>query len=589
MLQKYPKEIVSQVLAANDVVELVGSFVELKHAGSGRFKGLCPFHNEKTPSFTVSRDRQQFHCFGCGKHGDAITFLSETEGLSFSEALRKLADHAGIRLPALSERDGKEDYLREQLVEFDKVARVFFQEALAEPVKGSPARHYLENRNLQAETIKKFGLGYAPDGWSNLLDKAHAAKFKDSVLEASGLFRRSESGRLYDFFRNRLMIPIRDVSGNTVAFGGRDLGDGTPKYINSPENMLYKKSRVLYGLYENREGIRQERRVLLVEGYFDLMRCSDAGVNFAVASCGTALTSEQANLIRRYAHEVVIVFDADAAGIKAALRGIGILVNAGLTVRALTIPDGKDPDDYIRMHGREKFLHLVDESLDFVTFYVRMNREQTDTIEGRSTIAREVFALLRDVSDTLRQGEYLKRLATELGLHPWKCEEEYRKFLSQSSGQGAAASFKRTEPVAPQNTLSRDDCHFLGVLLGEDRYLKRAQEALAGVLLPDTPLGEILRVLFAESDVSVPQRLESDAARQLYAAAANNEDVPADKAVEIVTKRINQLQKDALRKESDVIQRQVHEAERRNDRSQLAELLGKKMALDKQRASIGAV
>lgn len=589
MLQKYPKEIVSQVLAASDVIELVRSSVELKHAGSGRYKGLCPFHNEKTPSFTVSQDRQQFHCFGCGKHGDAITFLSEMEGLSFSEALRKLADRAGIRLPALSERDGKEDYLREQLVEFDKMARVFFQEMLANPVKGSPARHYLEKRALQPETVKKFGLGYAPDGWDNLLEKARASKFKDSVLEASGLFRRSESGRLYDFFRNRLMIPIRDVSGNTVAFGGRDLGDGTPKYINSPENMLYKKSRILYGLYENRDGIRQERRVLLVEGYFDLMRCVDAGINFAVASCGTALTGEQANLIRRYAHEVVVVFDADAAGIKAALRGIGILVNAGLTVRALTIPDGKDPDDYIRMHGRENFLHLVDESLDFVTFYVRMNREQTDTIEGRTTIAREVFALLRDVSDTLRQGEYLKRLATELGLHPWKCEEEYRKFLSQNSGQTPTLSARRAETDASKNPLSRDDCNFVGVLLKEDRHLKRVQEAVAGILLPDTPLGEVLRALLSDSDVAVSQRLNSDAARRLYAAAANNEDIPADKAVEIVTKRINQLKKDALRQESDVIQRQVNEAERRNDRSLLAELLGKKMALDKQRASIGAV
>ena len=589
MLQKYPKEIVSQVLAASDVIELVGSVVELKHAGAGRFKGLCPFHNEKTPSFTVSRDRQQFHCFGCGKHGDAITFLSETEGLSFMEALRKLADRAGIRLPALSERDGKEDYVREQLVEFGKLARTFFQEAFAEPVKGSPARFYLEKRMLQPDTVKKFGVGYAPDGWSNLLDKAHEKKVHDSILEASGLFRRSEKGRLYDFFRNRLMIPIRDISGNTVAFGGRTLGDDTPKYINSPENILYKKSRVLYGLYENKDGIRRERRVVLVEGYFDLMRCADVGIDFAVASCGTALTTDQANLIRRYAHEVVIVFDADAAGIKAALRGIGILVNAGLTVRALTVPDGKDPDDYIRVHGREKFVQLVDDALDFVTFYVRMNQEKTDTIEGRSTLAREVFALLKDVNDTIRQGEYLKRLAAELGIHPWKCEEEYRKYLIQSTEQEQTAGFRKKEETTAPNTPNRDDCGFLGVLLREERYLKQVKEALVGIALPETPMGEVLRALFSENDLTVPQRLESEAARQLYAAAATTEDISADKAVENITKRINQLKKEALRKESDQIQRQVHEAERQNDRSLLAELLGKKMALEKQRASIGAV
>ena len=323
-LPKYSREIVAEVLAANDIVEVIGAQLELKPSGAGRLKALCPFHPEKTPSFSVNRERQMFYCFGCQKSGDAITFLCEYEGLTFVQALQKLAEHAGIRLPAFTARDDAEEYRRKQLLELGKFAAGFYQETLDDPLRGGEARRYLKTRTLEPETVTRFGLGYAPDDWSALTDAARRKGFNDAILEASGLAKRGKSGGLYDLLRHRVVFPIRDVSGNTVAFGGRDLGSGEVKYINSPdETLVYTKGRVLYGLDEARNAMRKQKRAILVEGYFDLLRCFDAGIENVVASCGTALTSQQAALVRRYVPEVVVVFDGDPAGVRAALRGGG--------------------------------------------------------------------------------------------------------------------------------------------------------------------------------------------------------------------------------------------------------------------------
>ncbi len=557
------------MLAASDIIEVVGSCVELKPAGSGRFKARCPFHNEKTPSFTVSRDRQFFHCFGCDKSGDAIAFLMEFEGLTFQESLRKLADRASIRLPALTEQDGKEDYLRAQLVEFGKFAAKHFREQLADVLKGSAARQYVKSRGLQSTTLDKFGLGFAPEGWSGLVTPARAAGYKDTVIEASGLAKRGERGDLYDFFRNRLMIPIKDVSGNVVAFGGRDLGDGMPKYINSPENALYKKTRVLYGLYEARDAMRREKRAILVEGYFDLMRCFDAGIENVVATCGTALTAEQASLIHRYVPEVVVVYDSDAAGIRAALRGVGLLVNAGLTVRAMTLPDGKDPDDFIRAHGGDAFRTLIEESLDFVTFYVRMSGDRTVTIEGRTAVAKEVFTILASLSDELRRGEYIKRVARELQLNEWTCQSEFSKFLREQSGRTP-----RTEELKPKAApASQDDRGFAAALMRDLGLLRQAKDYLASVALPSGPLSEVLEALFEEQGPTVGLRLASEEARLLYAAAANEPEMPADAMHELVAKRMARLHRDALQAEAEQLKRALAEAERAKDQARVMEVL----------------
>jgi DNA primase len=579
---RFSREIVAQVLAAVDIVDVISGCLELKSAGTARFRACCPFHSEKTPSFMVSRDRQVFHCFGCGKHGDAVSFLCEYEGLTFLESLRKLADRAGIRLPALSERDDKDEFLRGQLMEFGQFAGSFFKKALEDPLKGSTARQYLKTRQLKSETMKRFGLGFAPDGWSSLVDAAHTAGIKDAVIEASGLAKRGDRG-LYDFFRNRIMVPIHDVSGHVAAFGGRDLGDAGPKYINSPENAVYKKARVLYGLYEAREAMRRERRVLLVEGYFDLMRCFDAGIENVVATCGTALTPEQANLIHRYVPEVVIVYDADAAGIRAALRGVGLLTNAGLTVRAMAVPDEKDPDDYIRMHGPEPFADLVGNALDFVSFYVRMSEDRLATIEGRTSVAKEIFAILASVDDLLRREEYLKRVARELRLNEWSCRDEFSKFLRDQSARAPRAG----KPAAPAVAVQKDECDFIAFLLKDRSLLDRAKEALAQVPLQPGPLVEVLQALFRGAGMDVAQALETEEARALYAAAATYEMPAHEKMDDLVAKRIAGLKRASLSAESERLQRELDEAERAKDSVRVVELLERKAGIRKQMERVG--
>jgi len=582
-LQKYSRDIVAQVLSATDIVQLIGAYVELKAAGTARFKARCPFHAEKTPSFIVSRDRQHYHCFGCGKGGDAINFLCEFEGLTFSEALRKLADRASIRLPAMTERDGKEDYLRAQLIEFGKFASTFFKNTLDDVLKGSVARQYLNTRQLKPETIKRFGLGYAPDGWSSLLDAARTAGFKEPVAEASGLVRRGDRDA-YDFFRNRLMIPIRDVSNNVVAFGGRDLGNGTPKYINSPENALYKKSRVLYGLCEGRDAMRREKRAILVEGYFDLMRCFDAGIENVVATCGTALTPEQAGLVHRYVPEVVVVYDADAAGIRAALRGVGLLTDVGLTVRAMTLPDGKDPDDFIRAHGANAFRDLVDGALDFVTFYVRMSRDRLDTIEGRTTVAREIFTILASLNDELRRDEYLKRAARELDLHEWVCQGEFMKFLRDAAGRTTPTAVR----TAPSAVATQDDSCFIAALLGNPDLLERAKAELEGIVFVPSALVEVMSALFESTGPDVTQRLTTDEARNLYSAAAIEQLDNAEKAADFVDKRMAALKRDYLKAREQEVQREVSEAAQVKDFERVFRLFELQRGIKKQIENVGA-
>lgn len=577
-MPKYSREVVAQVLAANDIVDVVGARVELKPAGSGRFKACCPFHNEKTPSFTVSRDRQQYYCFGCEKHGDAVSFLCDFEGLTFIESLRKLAEHAGVRLPALSESDDREDFLRAQLIEVGKFASKFFQESIADVLKGGAGRQYLKSRDLKPETTKRFGLGYAPDGGVRFVEAARAKGFKDTVIEGSGLAKRNERG-LYDFFRNRLTIPIRDVSGNTVAFGGRDLGDGIPKYINSPENVLYKKARVLYGLHEAREGLRREKRALLVEGYFDLMRCFDAGVDNVVATCGTALTPEQAALIRRYVQEVVIVYDADLAGIRAALRGVSLLANAGLTVRAMTLPDGKDPDDFVRKHGAEPFRALIDEASDFVTFYVQMSEKRLATIEGRTEVARELFLILTSVNDELRVDEYLKQMARALQLSEWTCRNEFAKLRHDQENRPSR------EPEVPRRTVNDQDRDFVAALLQNRGALERARTDLAGFSLQPGPVTEVLNALWEDRDT--PPVFRSDDARMLYAAAANSAEFDHEKVDEIVARNIVRLKRALLAQERESIQTELMRAERTRDQARIPELLQRKSGIDREIQNLG--
>ncbi|MDQ1258071.1 MAG: primase, partial [Candidatus Hydrogenedentes bacterium] len=436
------------------------------------------------------------------------------------------------------------------------------------------------------ETVKRFGLGYVPEGWQALVDAALAAGFNEAVLLQSGLAKRGDRGGVYDFFRNRLMVPIRDVSGQVVAFGGRDLGDSPAKYINSPENPVYKKSRVLYGLFEARDAMRREKRVILVEGYFDALRCFDSGIDHVVASCGTALTPEQAKLIHRYVSEVVLVYDGDPAGVKATLKGIGILTAEGLSVRALTLPDNQDPDDFVRAQGAEAFRRLVDDALDFVTFYVRANADKLASIEGRTEVARDVFVILADITEALRRDEYLKLLSRQLGMDEWLCRGEFSKFLR---GQAAERPRRETPSEAAPEPVSPADRDFVAALISNDTLLDKAKAALADVSLEPGPLAEVLHLLMEGCGTELAHRIESGAAQRLYAAAVNvDRERFAEYAEAVVREQIVRIKKNALLAEEARIMQAIRQSDESKDPDRIKQLISAKSAIRRQIESVGA-
>ena len=574
------KDMVREVLAAVDIVDVLSDSVALKSAGSTRYKGLCPFHQEKTPSFIVSRDRQTFYCFGCERGGDAITFLRDQEGLSFHEALQKLADRGGVQLRKFGGEGSREARLRTQVLALSKLAARFYRGMLKNEKLGQSGRDYLGQRALQDSIVERFGLGYVPEGWRALVAHARESDIEESVLIASGLAKRGERGGVYDLFRNRLIFPIRDVAGDVVAFGGRDLGDGPAKYINSPENPVYKKGRVLYGLFEAREAMRASGQVLLVEGYFDLLRCFDVGIENVVATSGTALTSEQASLIRRYVSGVVVVFDGDSAGIRAALRSIGILTAAGLTVRALALPDARDPDDFIRDEGAEAFLGLVKNAADFVTFYVRMSAERTETIEGRTEVARELFDIFKLIDDVLRRDEYVKHLAKALGMNAPLCREEFERYMRGDSGPKRVV---REEPVV-RKPISYDDEVFVASLMLNPQSLEKVRAFVTSELLEPGPMREVIEALIGMDSGGV-QGFESEEARRLYTAAAGMEVSGED---EVVEKRLTRFRRDALKLEASRIQEEIENAQRAHDDSKVDALMLRKIDIERECDKVGA-
>lgn len=362
-----PEQIIEEIKARSELVSVVEQYVHLDKRSGSNFFGLCPFHSEDTPSFSVSPSKQIYYCFGCHKGGDVIHFIMDVEKCSYPLAIRSLAERAGIQIPESEDEEYRQrSELNKQLQAIDLEAARYFYHCLNSS-DGTACREYLSKRGLTTSTIRKFGLGYAPEGWDGLFLHLRAKGFTDEdLLLKTGLFKRGKTGQLYDLFRHRLMFPIMDVMGKVVAFGGRVLDDSMPKYINSPENPVYTKGRHLFGL--NLAKSSHQPNLVMVEGYMDAIALHQAGVDNTVASLGTALTENQAQLLRKYTDSVVIAYDADAAGQTAALRSLDILSSKGIKVTVLQVPEGKDPDEYIQRNGPERFHSLLDKALPLLDF-----------------------------------------------------------------------------------------------------------------------------------------------------------------------------------------------------------------------------
>ncbi|MBD3315417.1 MAG: DNA primase [Chitinivibrionales bacterium] len=435
-----------------DIVEVVGRYVGLKSAGRN-MKGLCPFHKEKTPSFTVNPERNIFHCFGCGKGGDVFGFLMEMEGLSFPEVLRMTAEETGVTLPSSlpppaqtqQKSPDKNDLLR-----IHALVTGYYYQCMQ---KSTNAVDYFKNRGLTGRTVKDFRLGYAPPGWHGLMDFAKRHGIDTEDLAACGLVVKKENGSCYDRFRDRIIFPIFDTAGRPIAFGARAMrAEGTPKYLNSPETSLYRKNRTLYGLSHARSAIKERNHVLFVEGYMDFLSLFQAGIRNVAATSGTAFTKEHGQLIRRLTSKVVLLFDGDSAGADAARRAAFVLAPLGLEVRVLMLPGGEDPDSFVRAKGADTLISLVEErALDAVAFVtdVAAKRHGENTPQGKSAIIRELEPLLQAMTDEIVRVEYVKHIAERLGIREdlvWK-RAKPRQSSSQPepSLKNAAKRYLQTE------------------------------------------------------------------------------------------------------------------------------------------------
>ena len=451
MAYKIPEETLTEIRSRISIVEVISVYVSLRKAGKN-YTGLCPFHEEKTPSFSVNDERGFFHCFGCGAGGNAFTFLCRLEGISFPEAVRRLAAKAGVSLPQAP--DDPQAREQDRLYRLTRLAKTYFRHRLLDKT-GAAAQRYMAERGISPELAERFQLGYAPVGWNGLvrflanrkapLDKAAALGL---IGERAGWDERSRSGahQWYDKFRHRLMFPITDVTGRPVGFGGRLLPDPQrdagrerpqPKYLNSPESALYKKGSLLYGLFQAKETIRETGRVLVVEGYTDLLSLVQRGFHETVAVLGTALTLEQLRLLKRFSTDIYIFFDGDDAGRRAATRAFPLCVEAGLTGRGVFLPQGEDPDSFGQAYGREGLEELIDTASPLEEFYFTQHAPPPGASAfQRAQAAKEAVAVLSSMTDTMARGALLTQVAQRFGVN----EEELRQLRPNRAPQPAARS-----------------------------------------------------------------------------------------------------------------------------------------------------
>ncbi len=430
----YPEEVIEEVRTRNDIVDIISGYVKLQKKGSNYF-GLCPFHHEKSPSFSVSQSKQMYHCFGCGVSGNVFTFVMEYENYTFREAVELLADRSGVKLPKMeySKEAKAQADLRAALLEINKMAANYFYYQLKQP-QGQQGCQYLMGRGLTEQTIRRFGLGYSNKTSGDLYQFLRSKGYEDSILKETGLVTIEERGAR-DKFWNRVMFPIMDVNNRVIGFGGRVMGEGEPKYLNSPETKLFDKSRNLYGL--NYARLSREKFILLCEGYMDVIAMHQAGFSNAVASLGTAFTSQHAALLKRYTDQVILTYDSDGAGVKAALRAIPILKSVGMSVRVLNMRPYKDPDEFIKNLGPEAFRQRIAEARNSFLFEIDTLRQQysMEDPEQKTAFYNETARKLLEFPEALERDNYIQAVAREYFIN----YEDLKRLVNQMGSRYGTA------------------------------------------------------------------------------------------------------------------------------------------------------
>ena len=582
-----PDDQVEEVRARADIVEIIGDIIPLKKSGKD-YKACCPFHDEKTPSFYVVPAKGFYKCFGCGESGDVFSFLIKRLGLDFVDAVKHAAQRAGVEIREVTKGNQEEDPLR-HLYEANAFARAFFQDSLWDDRLGQEARAYLENRGIDRETAERFSLGFAPDEWRALREAAAHHGIGDETLLEVGLLTQSEkSQEPYDRFRGRITFSIEDLGGRVVGFGGRVLDsgrEGAPKYVNSPESPIYHKGQVLYGLSWAKNSIRRADTALLVEGYMDAVSLAAAGFEHVVAPLGTALTSEQAALLRRYTQRVHVLFDSDPAGLKATFRAGDVLLAAGLHPSVVTLPPGEDPDTLVRKEGPEGLKAHIDQAVDVLDRKLQIleERDHFSGIEETRNAVDRLLPTLRAVQDPTLRDIYVSKVSDRTGVRRETLEEE----LARANSPGTPAPFPRrparrrvVAPTMPPMGAERE----LLLLMTKDRdWIERVGEHLGPDDFFDLGYRGAFEALLADPGLThAPPGLSSGATQTLDELLADPKELR--QAQRVFEESLSKIQSTALQERLDEVDRLIQNT---SDPDRRIELLSEKARLGEERRELG--
>ena len=592
-MPRIPEDILERIRDAADIVEVVSEHVQLAKKGRNFF-GLCPFHEEKSPSFSVNPDRQIYHCFGCGVGGNVFKFIQEVDRVTFVEAVKFLAERTGIGLPERSGPSREESDAADRLYRANDLAQKYFHHMLLNDDSGATAREYLQKRRLSAETIERFGLGYAPPGWDGLLKVAERRGLPPQIMEQAGLaLPRQSGGGHYDRFRDRVTFPIANLSNRTIAFGARALQpEQEPKYLNSPETPIYHKGRVLYGLSDTRDAVRRQDSVLVVEGYMDLISLAQAGIQHVAATSGTALTEDHCNMLKRYAHQVVLLFDGDAAGSTAAMRGLEQLLSTGLDARVVSLPPEHDPDTFVQQHGPDALLQRAERAQSVLDFYLEQLAQRHDlaSVEGKTRAVEALKPLLAKLRDAVRRDLLLREVAQRLAID----EQALRQELQASVRIQRAT--RRTAEEPPQEAVPdppKHELEFIGLLLNFPQFIPGTADQFAPEALSDARTQALCRLLFDRHAQSkaidhgmIINQLQDDALSRLYTRCAAL-GFDEDQAEQMWRDYLSRFQRDSLEARQAQALQALAQAAQSGDSAEVARIQAELSQIAQQRQVYG--
>ena len=585
-----PDDVVEEVRARADIVEIVGEVVQLKKSGR-EFKANCPFHDERTPSFYVIPEKGFYNCFGCGKSGDAFTFVMERQGLDFVEAVKYVAGRSGVEVREVT-RDREEEDLDRPLYEALGFAREWFRGQLTAPDSGTVAREYLEGRGITAEVAERYGLGFAPDEWRAFREAASTHGFDEDMLVEVGMLGRSERTKdPYDRFRGRIIFPIESVSGKTIAFGGRILvGDGkdAPKYLNSPETPIYHKGDNLYGLSWAKNTIRREEMALVVEGYMDVVSLAAHGFENVVAPLGTALTPGQAKLLGRYTKKVLLLFDSDSAGLRATFKSGDILLEAGLHPSVVTLPPGEDPDTLVRSQGASALSQHIGDAVDILDRKLQILEERDffSSIDRTRAAVDRLLPTIRAAADPALRDIYVSRVAEKTGVTRETLAEDVGKKPTRSTPAAEAPRpAQRRKPFRGGTPKPGGERKLLQVMVRGEEWVERAGEVVSAQDFEDPNYRIIFQALLDEPGLrATPESMDPVAAQRFQEILADPEEL--SHGFEVFTQSVNRIRVRALDRRVQDLQRQIVAAEGDEKKLELIktknELAGELRELDPQ-------